>query len=124
VKRAAPWILLLVTLLPISASGEWTYFNNNADIRVLHQSGDTLWVGTNGGLIAYDLLTDEIVQRMTAGELLPDNSVRAITERGRKLFIGTDNGVVVMAPGGNLVYEALYRHVRSRYRCVGRTRGR
>jgi ligand-binding sensor domain-containing protein len=106
VTRAAPWIVLLITVLPIAAEGEWSYFNNNADIRALHQSGDTLWVGTNGGLIGYDLLGGEIVRRVTAGSLLPDNSVRAITERGRRLYVGTDNGLVVIGAGGNLIYDA------------------
>ena len=35
-------ILFCLVVSPALAQGNWTYYDNNADIRALHQVGDTL----------------------------------------------------------------------------------
>jgi ligand-binding sensor domain-containing protein len=87
------FICVLLTAGPVS--GQWTHFDNNADIRSLYQRGDTLWVGTNGGVVLLDLLNNEILSKITAGPSLPDNSVRVIRGHGGDIYVGTDAGLAV-----------------------------
>jgi ligand-binding sensor domain-containing protein len=74
---------------------QWSYFENNADIRTLHLEGDTLWVGTNGGIVLFDLLNNEIVGKISAGPSLPGNSVRTIRSYKGDIYVGTDEGLAV-----------------------------
>ena len=87
------------------AVAQWTYFDNNADIRAIYQHGDTLWVGTNGGLVIINALTGEILDKITAGEFLVDNSVRAINGRSNQIYFGTDHGLSVLKGEEYFVYS-------------------
>jgi ligand-binding sensor domain-containing protein len=102
-KRKRHLILLLLGLLGImwltlngssSAQDQWKHFGNSEDIRALHQKGDTLWVGTNGGLLFMDVLSEEIVGKMVTGPYLPSNSIRAIYSNAGVVYLGTDEGLV------------------------------
>ena len=105
-KRFLTWAFAcFVVSLPTQVRGQWTHFNNNADIRAFHQIGDTLWIGTNGGLLTLDLGTGEVTSKITAGPIIPDNSVRAIAQRGHQLYVGSDYGLSILAPGGDLIYH-------------------
>lgn len=111
-------ILSAALLAPSLPAGEWTYFDNNSDIRALYQVGDTLWVGTNGGLLSLDLLSGEITSKRAAGATLPDNSVRALGEHSGKLYVGTDGGVTVITGGGNLTYDGSQSPAFRDVRCI------
>lgn len=126
--RVVPWILLCaVSFAPAYVQGQWAdsagsagfaRFDNNADIRALYEVGDTLWVGTNGGLVALDLLTDEVAGKVIAGPALTDNSVRTLAYDGHGLYVGTDYGLSVLRPGGDFVYEKIQSTVFSDVRSV------
>ncbi len=57
--------------------------------------GDSLWVGTSGGLYIYDLGLGELAGYTGVGASLPSNSVRAIAERNDTVFVGTDAGLTL-----------------------------
>lgn len=117
-----PMGLLFVSLvffmsLPVSAySGQWTHFENHSDIRALYEDGDTLWVGTNGGVLLVSVLTGEVVSTIDATSGLASNSVRAFCERGGRVYVGTDEGLAVCrrVRGGGVSCEPAgpYRDIR------------
>lgn len=92
---------IALLLLPAAGLAQWTYLDNNADIRALAEYGDDLWIGTNGGLLILDPVTGEISSKMVAGELLPGNSVRMLRARSEGVYVGTDDGIVVVRASGN-----------------------
>lgn len=85
------------------ARAEWTYFDNNADIRALYADGDTLWIGTNGGVVLYDLLQNQVVGKIVAGPGLPGNSVRAIRAHAGDIVVATDVGLAINPLGEAVV---------------------
>ena len=91
----------LVTLSVSDASAQWTYLDNNADVRALVEYGDELWVGTNGGLLILDPVTGEISSKIVTGELLPGNSVRTLLKRSGGVIVGTDDGLVFLKKSGD-----------------------
>ncbi len=91
-------------LAPIAGRCQWARYDNNADIRAFFQDGDTLWVGTNGGVVLVDLLTETVARKITAGALLPSNSVRAIAGRGDSIYVGTDHGLSIFDGGKTFVH--------------------
>lgn len=93
IARIATFVCLLVAA--VSARGQWVHLDNNADIRALHQIGDTLWIGTNGGVVLFDLLDNEIVGKISAGPSLPGNSVRVIQSHDGHVYVGTDEGLAI-----------------------------
>jgi ligand-binding sensor domain-containing protein len=74
------------------------------DIRALCRVGDSLWVGTGGGVFVYDLGSSEMAGHLTIGKGLPSNSVRAISVRGDTVFVGTDDGLSLLRPDTAIAY--------------------
>ncbi|MDH3216509.1 MAG: hypothetical protein OEN01_09490 [Candidatus Krumholzibacteria bacterium] len=113
-------IMIVVGALmwPAIASAQWTYFENNSDIRALYQKGETLWIGTNGGVVLLDLLSDEFVGKITAADSLPGNSVRVIQGRGRDVYVGTDDGLSILTGGKVTVYARSRNYVFSDIRSI------
>lgn len=98
--------LAFFLVLPGSAAqAQWRRYANTDDIRALFRQGDTLWIGTNGGVLRYNLLTGEIEIPGEITRRLPSQSVRAIAERGGVLYIGTDRGLLVSGPDGIDTYS-------------------
>lgn len=100
-------LILALTFAP--ARAQWRHYTNTDDIRALFRQGDKLWIGTNGGLLIYDLLTGDIQAPGEIAGRLPSQSVTAIAKRGGSLYIGTDRGLLVSGPGGIETYSALSR---------------
>ena len=60
---------------------------------LLLDSQERLWIGTNYGIISYDIAQDKIIH--FDKNLLPSNKITCFYENYKnKLFIGTENGVV------------------------------
>ncbi len=109
VEKKILYVLILLAL-PTASAGEdeilWTHFDNSSDVRAIYQSGDSLWIGTNGGLHIYDLLTGEFVAKHLIGPYLPDNSIRAIGGQGDSVLVGTDEGLSVFTGEGVCTHES------------------
>jgi ligand-binding sensor domain-containing protein len=120
-KKGTMRLLVMITIIsvlaPVPTSAQWSYFDNNADIRALHQQGDVLWVGTNGGIVLLDLLSDEVVGKISAGPSLPSNSVRVIRSHDGDIYVGTDDGLSINPNGETIVRtkndDAVYTDIRS-----------
>lgn len=71
----------------------------SGDIRAIERSGDSLWVGTSGGVFIYDLLREAVVDTITR-PVLPSNSVRALRAVSDTLYVGTDAGLAIFDTSG------------------------
>jgi ligand-binding sensor domain-containing protein len=106
-----PALVLALLVLSSAARSQWISFKNSDDIRALYKYGDTLWIGTNGGLILYDLLEEKTVKKLTISEGLLSNSIRVIAGKGSSIYVGTDGGMSVFkGPGGDLDSKREGRH--------------
>jgi ligand-binding sensor domain-containing protein len=108
-KKATTLVVAMVSVFVCltcgPAWGQWTYFDNNADIRALHQRGDTLWIGTNGGVLLFHVLDNGIVGKIQTGPSLPGNSVRAIRSQGGDVYVGTDDGLAINPDAEAVVFD-------------------
>jgi ligand-binding sensor domain-containing protein len=82
----------------------WIHLGHNGDVRALCRVGDSLWVGTGGGLFIYDLGSSRIAAHVTVGPDFPSNSVRAISVRKDSVYVGTDDGLVIFTPDSVAVF--------------------
>jgi len=111
------YLLILAAVLAVSFSapmparnepgadtGKRFHVGHYGDVRALCRVGDSLWVGTGGGVFVYDLGSSEIADHITIGEGLPSNSIRAISALGDSVFVGTDGGLSVITPDTAVVY--------------------
>jgi hypothetical protein len=79
-------------------AGIWTNYTNSNYVQALALQGDTLWAGTTGGVVRWDL-TDGSYVKYLAPDGLPDNRVSAVVvdAAGRLWFgLGTWNGGVTV----------------------------
>jgi ligand-binding sensor domain-containing protein len=76
-----------------------THLGHNGDIRAICRVGDSLWVGTSGGLYIYDLGSSGFAGHVGVGDALAGNSVRAIAARNDTVFVGTDEGLSLFHGG-------------------------
>jgi ligand-binding sensor domain-containing protein/tRNA A-37 threonylcarbamoyl transferase component Bud32 len=84
---------------PAPASG-WTHFSNTGPVTSIALQGDLIWVGTEGGLIAWNR-EDQSYQRFTTLDGLPNHTITTLlaTEDGT-LWAGTAGGGVGHYDGG------------------------
>ncbi|MCC6607858.1 MAG: carboxypeptidase regulatory-like domain-containing protein [Anaerolineae bacterium] len=81
--------------LPLSiSSGNWINYTNGNSIKAIATEGNFLWVGTTGGVVRWDLTSDDYIKYITA-DGLADNYVQsvAIDNTGDKWFGTRDGGV-------------------------------
>ena len=90
-----------------SQNPEWISYSSGKIIRATAIEGDSIWVGTNGGLVKLNKLTGETIFYNKSNSGLPDNDVIsiAIDESGNK-WIGTiGGGLAVFNEGGVVSVE-------------------
>ena len=107
------FLLAVVTLAqsppaakPVSPDPGWFHIGHYGDVRALCRVGDSLWVGTGGGLFIYHTGASEVVDHVTFGSALPSNSVRAIAVREDSVYVGTDGGLSIFTGDTALVFTA------------------
>lgn len=106
---------------PRSIPGTFTAFCSARDVRALAQQGDTLWIGTEGGLFAYNL-ADEALAAVAGPASL---GVRAISfDDAGGLWVGSDYGVSLRTDGRWKHYTKESNRIFGRVRCLvpGETR--
>lgn len=98
---------------PPPVSGFFTPYAPAVEIRTLVSAGDTLWIGTEGGLFAYSLSEDTV--SAVPGPVC--TSIRAIAfDDNGSLWVGGDCGISRRSEGS-------WQHVTAeRYRFFGRVR--
>ena len=92
-------LAVAVTSFHARALGEadppgWVNYTNANYINALAMVGNTLWAGTSGGVVKWDMTTGTYV-KYTTTDGLADNYVQAIAVDGAgNLWFGTDGGGV------------------------------
>ncbi|MBF0200062.1 MAG: hypothetical protein HQK66_01890 [Desulfamplus sp.] len=74
----------------------WKIYTNTSHVQcmTLSHDGNTLWVGTNGGLEQRDAETGQLIRLFTKLDGLPDNDVRSLLSDGNGgIWIGTGGGL-------------------------------
>ena len=103
-------LLALAILQPAGeVRAQWRHYTNTDDIRAICRRGDKLWIGTNGGVVVYDLLTGRVTAPEEIGSRLPSQSIRVITDRGGTIYIGTDRGLLMSGSTGIETYSSSSR---------------
>jgi len=81
----------------------WTNFEINTSVHSLAFRNDDLWVATEGGLLRYDMVHDEIVDRYdTSNSLFSNNVVSLDYAPDGGLWVGTHGGGLMhVSEGGD-----------------------
>ncbi|MBF0103616.1 MAG: DUF1566 domain-containing protein, partial [Desulfobacterales bacterium] len=95
------------TSIPIIGTAEninWTVFTSRLQINTVlpSQDGNTLWVGTNGGLEKRDATTNQLLRLYTTLDGLPSNTINKLcyTDRSGGIFVGTSSGISHIGASG------------------------
>ncbi len=111
--------LCLISALPLAGrENGWVHFNNSSRIRAVYQTGDSRWIGTNGGLYIYDSLADDFIAKYLVGDQLNSSSIRTIEKRGDSLFVGTDEGLTLFYGTDAYTYRTEYNPVFNNVRSI------
>lgn len=88
----AVMLILMGTFLyqPAQAQ-EWLNFTNSSQIYDIAQDGEFLWIGTNGGLVQFNRLTNEkVAHYLHVDSGLPANKVRSVAvDQNGVVWVGT-----------------------------------
>jgi ligand-binding sensor domain-containing protein len=86
--------------------------------------GDTLWVGTRGGILLLDATSGRFLRKITAGDTLPVHEVYAFAEGDAgDLWIGTEAGLTRVARDTVVQYGGGDPTVFARVRSIAPVRG-
>jgi len=80
------------------------HLGHTGDVRALLRTGETLWIGTSGGLYQYDLGSDDFTGHSIVGDRLPSSSIRALAQKDGAVYVGTDDGLAVWDGAATTVY--------------------
>ncbi|MBN2148315.1 MAG: hypothetical protein JW726_13080 [Anaerolineales bacterium] len=104
-------LILGVVLFPnkfsIAQEGgrDWVNYTMDRDAEVIAPQGNTLWVGTWGGVLRWDLTTGNYA-KFTTAEGLSNNMVHDIAIDGQgRVWVGTDQGLSVFENGSWVSYD-------------------
>jgi len=101
--------ILFISFFPVkllSQYSDWINYTNGQGVRAVAIEGSKIWVGTYGGLVMIDTLTDTTIFYNHANSGLPDNSVYAIAiDASGNKWIGTRYGGLAVYSGGTGIEE-------------------
>ena len=88
-------------------SARWRYFEpgvyldlGDAELTSAISNSDIVWLGTRGGLVRYE--PDESFRTYGDFKGLPSDNVLSLAEYGGFIYVGTDDGLGVIPPGGKI----------------------
>jgi ligand-binding sensor domain-containing protein len=85
-----------VPAAPAPGAAAWTNYAINSAVHAVAVRGGEVWVGTEGGLLRYDLMRDQVVAKYdTANGLLSDNVISLDPAPDGGLWVGTHGGGLV-----------------------------
>jgi len=87
---------------PAPPAPSWTNYAINSSVHAVAVRGGEVWVGTEGGLLRYDLMRDAVVAKYdTSNGLLSNNVISLDPAPDGGLWVGTHGGGLVhIAPDG------------------------
>jgi ligand-binding sensor domain-containing protein len=107
-------VLVLVALASSPAQSRKiegaVHLGHTGGVRALLRTGETLWIGTGGGLYQYDLGSDDFTGHAIVGDRLPSSSIRALAQKDGAVYVGTDGGLAVWDGAATTVYTNRNRH--------------
>jgi len=75
------------------AYDRFTHFNvGNRNVKSIHADGETVWIGTSGGVVEYAIGSGEHVQHSVDSDALLSNGVFHVSKIGERLAVGTYGG--------------------------------
>ncbi|MEK7990144.1 MAG: two-component regulator propeller domain-containing protein [Thiotrichaceae bacterium] len=79
-------------------NAQWEVFTNRSQINalLLSEDGNTLWVGTRGGLEKWNIKTQKLQQILTRLDGLPSSNITALLTDDRNIWVGTDAGLAYL----------------------------
>lgn len=86
------------------------HLGHTGDVRALLRTGETLWIGTGGGLYQYDLGSDDFTGHAIVGDRLPSSSIRALAQKDGAVYVGTDDGLAVWDGAATTIYTHRNKH--------------
>ncbi|MEN6512092.1 MAG: two-component regulator propeller domain-containing protein, partial [Chloroherpetonaceae bacterium] len=103
------FIVLASSMLCYAENPQWLNFTNGNQINAIVEEGNTMWVGTDGGLVSIDKTTGDPTFYNSSNSGLPNNYVWSIAIDGSGTkWIGTLAGGLAQFDGTNwTVYHAL-----------------
>lgn len=102
--------LLAVTNISMTDAQEWRYYTDTRSVYSILDEGDTIFAGTDGGVVCVNTRTGEVTNRFVAGESgLPSNEVRSLVrDLGGALWVGTyRNGLARVSGADFRVWDSL-----------------
>jgi len=94
-RKIVVFFLFFLMLSSVSSAGEWEQFYNSSSILKIKVYGDSLWCGTRGGVLLFNLLDSTFVQYINGLELPSSDVVDiAIDSRGSVWMAFDGKGIV------------------------------
>jgi ligand-binding sensor domain-containing protein len=86
-------VIILLLSASIAGSQTWKSYTSTQEARVLLNDGNYLWIGTTGGLIKFDKIS-ETHQLYTKDSGLSSSTIQCLhKDANDNLWVGTDNGL-------------------------------
>lgn len=85
--------------VPVTTHSNWRSYTSTSAVRGIARRGEFLWVATDGGLVVYDLVSDQAIQFLVEHGL-PSNRLTAVTVAADgTIWVGSANAGVGMYDG-------------------------
>ncbi|MEN6511268.1 MAG: hypothetical protein ABFD00_05480, partial [Chloroherpetonaceae bacterium] len=110
------FIVLASSMLCYAENPQWLNFTNGNEINAIVEEGNTMWVGTDGGLVSIDKTTGDPTFYNRANSGLPYNHVSSIAIDGSGTkWIGTWDGLAKFDGTNWTVYNTTNSGLPSNY---------
>jgi len=92
--------MAIIIVAGFSQTTYWYNYTSGNQISAIIEDGNTLWIGTSGGLVKKDLLTDENIYYNATNSGLPENTIPCMElAPDGKLWMGTGSRGMVCFEG-------------------------
>src|SRR5437773_12562668 len=85
---------------------EWINYTNGQLVHAFAEDHIYLWIGTEGGLVKFNKVTNEKIFFNCSNSGLPSNRINALAfDTNGNLWIGTDRGVAIFNGVNWIIYD-------------------
>lgn len=93
---------IVFSLIALLLSAQtWTTFTNHKDVRDIVKDQNTLWVGTTGGLLKWNLANETHVKYTTSEGLISNNIRQIAIDENGAVWMATSRGISVLNTAGD-----------------------